>query len=89
VDQYPTSEWMDETLLGLFKAYTAIEWDREAEEVRTRLLRDFPDSEAAKEIGSERGSSGGDGGAASSLTGETEDLEADRPGSPPSSTEPS
>jgi outer membrane protein assembly factor BamD len=87
LDGYPTSEWVDDALLGLYKAYLASEWDREAEEVRTRLLRDFPDSEAAREIGAGGAPPGGDGGGEGPLTGEKENPKAGGPGSPPVSRE--
>jgi outer membrane protein assembly factor BamD len=58
LDQYPRSDWAPEALLRLFQSYSSLDWDVEAQEVRERLLRDFPDSEAAKVIGAE-----GDGGA--------------------------
>jgi outer membrane protein assembly factor BamD len=57
LEQYPTSEWTDDALLGLFKAYTSITWDQEAEDVRGRICRDFLDSEAAVEIGCSSGAS--------------------------------
>ena len=55
LDLYPTSQWVDDALLGLYKAYVATEWDREAEEVRNRICRDFQDSDAATEIGCPNG----------------------------------
>lgn len=88
LDEFPNTEWVDDALLGLFKAYVGTGWDREAEEVRTRILRDFPDSEAAREIGSGGGARGSNGGGAGSLTGETENPQAGGPSSPPSSREP-
>ncbi len=51
LDQYPRGEWAPQALLRLFQSYSGLDWGTEAEEVRQRLLRDFPDSEAAKEIG--------------------------------------
>jgi len=87
LDQFPNSEWVDDALLGLYKAYVASAWDREAEEIRTRILRDFPDSEAAREIGSGGGPPGSDGGGSGSLNGETENPQSGGPGSLPSSRE--
>lgn len=53
--QYPRSEWAPQALLRLFQSYSAMDWDTEAEEVRARLLRDFPDSDAAREVRSDGG----------------------------------
>ena len=56
LEQYPRGEWASQALLRLHQSYSSLEWDVEAEEVRERLLRDFPDSEAVKEIGAGGGS---------------------------------
>jgi outer membrane protein assembly factor BamD len=53
--QYPRNEWASQALLRLFQSYAAMEWDTEAEEVRARILREFPDSEAAREVRSDGG----------------------------------
>jgi outer membrane protein assembly factor BamD len=53
--QYPRSEWASQALLRLFQSYAAMDWDTEAEEVRARLLREFPDSDAAREVRSDGG----------------------------------
>jgi outer membrane protein assembly factor BamD len=53
LDQYPRNEWASQALLRLFQSYSSLDWDTEAEEVRQRLLREFPSSEAAKVIGAE------------------------------------
>jgi len=58
LDQYPRGDWASQSLLRLFQSYLSLDWDVEAEEVRQRLLRDFPDSEAAKEIGAGAGLKG-------------------------------
>ncbi len=58
LDQYPRNGWASEALLRLFQSYSSLNWDVEAEEVRQRLLRDFPDSEAAKEVGAGAGLKG-------------------------------
>jgi outer membrane protein assembly factor BamD len=55
--QYPRSDWAARGLLRLYQSYAAMEWDIEAEEVKGRLLREFPDSDAAKEVGSDGGDS--------------------------------
>ncbi|MFH1762588.1 MAG: outer membrane protein assembly factor BamD [Gemmatimonadota bacterium] len=57
LSQYPRSQWASQALLRLHQSYFSLEWVVEAEEVRQRLLREFPDSEAAKVIGA-----GGAGG---------------------------
>lgn len=54
LDQYPRNEWAAQALLRLYQSYTSLDWDQEAEEARDRLLRDFPNSAAAKEIGAAR-----------------------------------
>ena len=61
LDQYPRNPWAAQALLRLHQSYLALDWDTEAEEARERLLREFPDSDAAREIGAD-GGGGGDGG---------------------------
>ncbi|MGD2120288.1 MAG: outer membrane protein assembly factor BamD [Gemmatimonadota bacterium] len=61
LERYPESRWTANALLRLYQSYSSLEWDTEAEEAKERLLREFPDSEAAKEIGA-NGGGGGDGG---------------------------
>jgi outer membrane protein assembly factor BamD len=58
LNQYPRGQWAPQALLRLHQSYIALGWDTEAEEVRQRLLRDFPESEAVKEIGAEDGGGG-------------------------------
>jgi outer membrane protein assembly factor BamD len=53
--QYPRSEWASQALLRLYQSYAAMDWDTEAEEVRARLLREFPDSDAAREARADGG----------------------------------
>jgi outer membrane protein assembly factor BamD len=60
LDEYPRNEWAAEALLRLYQSYAALNWDTEAEEAKQRLLRDFPDSDAAAKIRS----GGGEGGPA-------------------------
>jgi outer membrane assembly lipoprotein YfiO len=55
LDQYPRSKWAAFSLLRLYQSYEELGWDPEAQAARERLLRDFPDSEAADEIGAEEG----------------------------------
>jgi len=47
---YPGSQTAARALLRLFQSYTEIGWEAEAEEARERLLREFPDSDAAREV---------------------------------------
>jgi outer membrane protein assembly factor BamD len=61
LSQYPRSEWAAQALLRLYQSYTSLEWGPEAEEARERLLREFPDSDAAREIRAEEGGDGGGG----------------------------
>jgi outer membrane protein assembly factor BamD len=56
--QYPRSDWAARALLRLYQSYSALDWDTEAEEVRQRLLREFPDSEASKTVGGAGGGAG-------------------------------
>jgi len=53
--QYPSTNAASKALLRLYQAYTAVGWEAEAEEARERLLREFPDSEAAREVGANEG----------------------------------
>lgn len=64
LEQYPRNEWAAQALLRLYQSYSGLDWDTEAEEAKARLLRDFPNSDAAKEIGA--GEVGGAGGAETS-----------------------
>jgi outer membrane protein assembly factor BamD len=61
LERYPGNRWSAKALLRLYQSYTSLEWDTEAEEAKERLLREFPDSEEAREIGAD-GGGGGDGG---------------------------
>lgn len=54
---YPRTEAAARALLRLHLSYLAIGWDTEAEDAKERLLRDFPDSDAATEVRA----NGGDG----------------------------
>jgi outer membrane protein assembly factor BamD (BamD/ComL family) len=58
LNQYPRNYWASQALLRLYQSYSSLEWDTEAEEVKERLLRDFPDSDAAKEIGADQDGGG-------------------------------
>lgn len=57
---YPDTDTAAQALLRLYESYSEIGWEREAEEARDRLLRDFPDSEAADQVRA-NGGDGGDG----------------------------
>lgn len=61
LEEFPRNQWAAQGLLRLFQSYTSLEWETEAEDARSRLLRDFPDSEAARVIRA-NGDGGGDGG---------------------------
>jgi len=50
VNLYPDTEFAPRALLGLYKANLEIGYDDLAEEARARLLREYPESEAATEI---------------------------------------
>lgn len=55
LNQYPRGEWAAQALLRLYQSYASLDWDVEAQEARDRLLREFPDSQAAREIGDHAG----------------------------------
>ncbi len=59
LDQYPRNSWAAQALLRLHQSYSQLDWTTEAEEARERLLREFPDSDAAREIGADGGGGGG------------------------------
>jgi outer membrane protein assembly factor BamD len=48
--QYPGTETGAKALLRLYQSYTEIGWEAEAEDAKERLLREFPDSESAREV---------------------------------------
>jgi len=48
--QYPRTEAAARALLRLFESYIEIGWEAEAEDARERLLREFPESDAAREV---------------------------------------
>jgi outer membrane protein assembly factor BamD len=47
VDFFPQTSWAPRGLHGLYRSYRAIRWDTEAEQVRDRLLLNYPDSPEA------------------------------------------
>jgi outer membrane protein assembly factor BamD len=50
VDEYPETAQAPQALLMLLRAYEEVEWEEEAEDTRDRLLRLYPDSEAARAV---------------------------------------
>ncbi len=61
LQQYPRNKWAAGALLRLYQSYAELGWDREAEETKERLLRNFPDSDAAAEARAEAEPEGTDG----------------------------
>jgi len=57
IDFFPQTSWAPKGFLGLYRSYRAISWDAEAEQVRSRLLANYPDSPEAAQV---REASGGD-----------------------------
>lgn len=53
VDLYPESDFAPRALLGLYRSNQEIGYDDLAEEARSRLLLEYPNSEAAAEVRSE------------------------------------
>lgn len=58
VERFPEAPVVPETLAELYRTYREMGFDSEAEQVRERLLREFGDSEAAREL-RESGARGG------------------------------
>jgi len=50
VDSYPETPFAPQALLGIYRANEAIGYDDLAEEARSRLLLEYPDSEAAAQL---------------------------------------
>ncbi|MGH7501438.1 MAG: outer membrane protein assembly factor BamD [Longimicrobiales bacterium] len=50
LENYPTSAAAAMTLLRLYQSYTEIGYEDEATQARERLLKEFPDSEAARQL---------------------------------------
>lgn len=55
VDFYPQTSFAPKGFLGLYRSYRAIGWDLEAEQTKSRLLANYPDSPEAATL---RGTSG-------------------------------
>ncbi|MFC1660100.1 outer membrane protein assembly factor BamD [Gemmatimonadota bacterium] len=73
LEDYPRTEAASWALLRLYQSYSEIQWETEAEEARDRLLSEFPDSEAAREVrtaGDGPGSGQGSPGSASAAGAE-------------------
>lgn len=50
VDQYPATRWAPRALERMVEIYGILEWDEEREETRERLIREYPESEAARAV---------------------------------------
>ena len=50
LELYPDTEWAPQALKGIYEANMAIGYDDLAEEARQRLLQEYPESQAAREI---------------------------------------
>jgi outer membrane protein assembly factor BamD len=50
LEKYPTSQAAPVALLHMYEAYTEIGYAEEAQEIRERILQQFPDSEAARQL---------------------------------------
>ncbi|MFO7894667.1 MAG: outer membrane protein assembly factor BamD [Longimicrobiales bacterium] len=50
VEQYPDTEWAPKSLLKQYEIYGILQYEEEQDEVRDRLLRAYPDSEAAQQV---------------------------------------
>lgn len=51
VAEYPTTMWAPRALLRLYRSYQELKYDTEAAATRERLLRDYPNSPEAKQLG--------------------------------------
>ncbi len=50
MERYTNAEVMPEALLTLFRSYVRLGYVQEAEEVRSRLMQEYPDSKQAREV---------------------------------------
>lgn len=55
VDFYPQTEQAARGFLGLYRSYSEIGWEEEADRARSRLLEVYPDSQAARTLQAESG----------------------------------
>jgi outer membrane protein assembly factor BamD len=60
LDEYPRTQTVAEALLRMYQSYLEIEWETEADEARERLLDQYPDSDAAREVRANGGGTGSD-----------------------------
>lgn len=51
VAEYPATPWAARSLLRLYEVYVALEYEPEAEATRSRLLRDYPNTPEARQVG--------------------------------------
>ncbi len=58
VSSYPETPWAPRALFGIFRSYRALGWGPEANETASRLLADYPDSDAAAELRAEQQAEG-------------------------------
>ncbi len=50
VAQYPATQWAPRALRRMVEVYGILEWEDERDETRERLLREYPESEAARAV---------------------------------------
>lgn len=50
VDQYPGTRWAPTALLQQYEIYGILEYEEEREEIRQRLVQDYPDSREARQV---------------------------------------
>lgn len=50
VDRYPLTELAPRALVRLMEIYETLEWDEERQEIRDRLVREYPDSPEAQAL---------------------------------------
>jgi len=58
VRRYPETRWAPMALLAIHNSYSALGWAEEASEEADRLLRLYPDSDAARELRADQGDQG-------------------------------
>jgi outer membrane protein assembly factor BamD (BamD/ComL family) len=56
--EYPTTDWAPRALLAMYHAYEEMGWAEEANETAERLLFNFPESEWAAQLRTERDAAG-------------------------------
>jgi outer membrane protein assembly factor BamD len=50
VAQYPDTEWAPRALLKQYRIYGILQYEQERREIRDRLVGEYPDSQAAREV---------------------------------------